>query len=511
MTDIDLERDMSAQAMVDRSGNAALDRDPISAMEAPLVVASNRGPISFEMAGDGTVVERRGSGGLVTALSDVFLRDDITWIASAMNDTDSQIAQEGRELAVEPGLRARFVVIPRDRYEAYYNRVANKMLWFAHHCLWDIPRSPSFDDHTERDWQAFTEVNRTFAQALAQEASGDPVFLIQDYHLCLVPQMLREMRPDAKIVHFSHTPFASPMYLGVLPKEMRAAILRGMAGADVIGFQSRAWGENFLLSARSLSGAHVELRRGRVELDGRTAFVRTFPVAVNAQSLRATAARSDVREMAKQIARRRADRSLLLRVDRLEPSKNILRGFLAFELFLKRYPSWRGRVTFLALLAPSRQELDEYQTYGEDCQLQAKRINSELGDDRWEPIDLRVQEDYDFAVAAYSAYDALIVNPVYDGMNLVAMEGPLVNRRQGSLILSRNAGSHARLGKHALSVNPFDLSETAEAIRCALEMAPEERARRARGLSRTVQAHTPATWLADQLEAVDLARPPRSR
>jgi trehalose 6-phosphate synthase len=199
---------------------------------------------------------------------------------------------------------------------------------------------------------------------------------------------------------------------------------------------------------------------------------------------------------------------MLLRVDRLEPSKNILRGFLAFELFLSRYPAWQGRVKFLVLLSPSREDLDEYRTYGEECLAQAKRINGEFGDDTWEPIDVRVQEDYEYAVAAYSNYDALIVNPVYDGMNLVAMEGPLVNRRQGVLILSRNAGAYGRLGKHALPVNPFDLSETADAILQALEMPPDERARRARGLSRSVQAHTPATWLTDQLEAVDAVRPP---
>lgn len=470
-------------------------------------MASNRGPITFEIGEDGAPVERRGSGGLVTALSDVFLRDDITWISSAMSDADTGAARAGRELMVEPGLRARFVLIPADRYESYYNKIANQMLWFAHHCLWDIARSPIFDDHTAQDWQAFVDVNRAFAQSLAQEAN-DPVFLIQDYHLCLVPEMLRELRPEAKIVHFSHTPFAAPMYLRVLPVEMRASIVRGMAGADVIGFQSRAWGENFLLSAQGLSDVHVDQRRGRLALGGRKAYVRTFPVSVNAASLRETAARPELKAIAKEIAGSRGGRSLLLRVDRLEPSKNILRGFLAFELFLNRHPSWRRRVTFMALLSPSREELDEYQTYAEECLAQAKRINMEFATDDWEPIDVRVQEDYEYAVAAYANYDALIVNPVYDGMNLVAMEGPLVNRRQGVLILSRNAGAYSRLGKHALPVNPFDLYETAEAIREALEMPPEERARRGRGLSRSVQAHTPATWLTDQLEALDRVRAP---
>jgi trehalose 6-phosphate synthase len=250
----------------------------------------------------------------------------------------------------------------------------------------------------------------------------------------------------------------------------------------------------------------VDLKRWRITTGGHEAMVRAFPVAVNAEPLRETAVRPDVRKMRREVERLRGDDALLLRVDRLEPTKNILRGFQAYELFLKRYPRWRRRVRFLALLSPSREEVPEYQAYGEDCLAEAKRINAELGEGDWEPIDVRVQEDYEFAVAAYAVYDALIVNPVFDGMNLVAMEGPLVNRRHGALVLSRNAGAFGRLGRHAIGVNPFDLQETADGIREALEMSSEERTRRARGLSRTVQAHTPANWLTEQLQALDAVR-----
>ncbi len=201
----------------------------------------------------------------------------------------------------------------------------------------------------------------------------------------------------------------------------------------------------------------------------------------------------------------------MLRVDRLEPSKNILRGFLSYELFLRRNRSWRGKVKFLCLFSPSREDVPEYQTYAEECLGEAERINQELGTKTWRPIEVKVQEDYGYAVAAYGLYDVLFVNPTYDGMNLVAMEGPLVNRRDGVLVLSRNAGAIVRLGKHALGVNPFDLAETAGAIRDALEMPTDERQRRARGLSRSIQAHTPPTWLASQLEAVDNVRPPPRR
>lgn len=482
-------------------------RPVASAMESTVVVASNRGPASFERDDRGALASQRGSGGLVTALSGVFFRDDAVWVAAAMTDGDREVALEGHQISPESSQRVRFVVLPPETYDGYYNQFANRILWFVHHCLWDTARTPTFDDATERAWQAYVDANRAFATALAAESEDDPVYLVQDYHLSLVPGMLRELRPEARIVHFTHTPFAGATYLRILPVHMRDAILRGMAGADMIGFQAKQWVENFLLSVRSLRGFRV-LRGNRLEVNGRVATVRSLPVAVSAHPLRETASTPDARRVRQELEEWRGEAALILRVDRLEPSKNILRGFLAFELFLRRNPSWLGRVKFLALLNPSRESLDEYRMYGEDCLAEASRINAELGTDEWVPIAVRVQEDYPYAVAAYGLYDALVVNPVFDGMNLVAMEGPLVNRRHGVLILSRNAGAFGRLGRQALGVNPFDIREMADAMQAALEMPDEERRRRARGLSRSVQAHTPPTWLAAQLQAVDQVRSP---
>jgi trehalose 6-phosphate synthase len=481
-----------------------------SAMEAKIVVASNRGPVGFERDDRGRLTARRGAGGLVTALSGVFYRDDTSWISAAMTDGDRAVALKGRTVSSDSHQQMRYVVLPLERYDAYYNEIANRILWFVHHNLWDTPRNPMFDDATQEAWQHYVEANRAFAQALADEAADDPVYLIQDYQLCLVPGMLRDLQPEAKIVHFSHTPFAGATYLRILPVEMRTAIVRGMAGADVLGFQSKQWAENYLLSARGLPGMRV-LRGGRIEIDGRVAAVRSFPVAVSAEPIRETASQPEADSVRQELRAWAGDRAVVLRVDRLEPSKNILRGFLAFGLFLRRHPEWRGRVQFLCLFSPSREEVPEYQSYGEDCLAAAERVNKEFGTKTWAPIEVKVQEDYAYAVAAYDLYDVLFVNPTYDGMNLVAMEGPLVNRHDGVVLLSRNAGAYTRLGRHALGVNPFDLAETAEALHEALSMAPDDRARRARGLARTVQAHTPASWLASQLEAVDQVRPPSRR
>jgi trehalose 6-phosphate synthase len=471
-----------------------------------IVVASNRGPVSFERDDGGELVAQRGSGGLVTALAGVLPDRDATWVATAMTEGDREVAAGAH--VPDAGFPAdmRYIVVPPERFEGYYNEVANRLLWFVHHYLWDTVRSPVFDRATANAWEDYVAVNRSFAEALA-EIPGDPPFLIQDYHLSLVPRFLRELRPDARINHFSHTPFAGSTYLRILPAPIRDALLRGLLGADVLGFQTGQWAENFLFSVRALPGARVDLARSRVTIDGRQVLVRVYPISVEASHLRELAHTTEVKALRRALSRQLGDRSLLLRVDRLELTKNISRGFLAYEAFLRESPEWRGRVTFLALLSPSRADIAEYKAYTEECLAEAERINRDLGDQMWTPIEVNAREDYLGAVAAYGRYDALLVNPVFDGMNLVAMEGPLLNRRHGSLVLSRNAGAFGRLGRYALGVNPFDIQETAGAIRDALEMPPHERTRRARGLARTVLANTPARWLGRQLE--DLGRTSR--
>ena len=494
-------------------GGSASDATP------PIVVASNRGPVQFELGTDGEPTAQRGSGGLVTALTGVVEASQGVWLSAAMTDGDRAVAAsspDGRVDLSQAGLAigASFVDIAPDTYDSYYNGIANGVLWFVHHYLWETPVAPTFTDETERAWHAYTDVNRTFADALAEQrsvGSAEPVYLVQDYHLALVPRMLRSRRPGALIAHFSHTPFAGPMYLRILPTRMREELLRGMLGADVLGFHSQDWAENFLTACRGLPGARVDLARSRVFYEARETLVRVHPVSVDPRSLRAEADSAEVRERRKELRSWLGDARLLLRVDRLELTKNILRGFQAWELLLDRESSWRGGVRFLALLSPSRQELPEYQAYTEACLAEAERINARLGTKEWQPIDVRVRDDYEGALAAYGLYDALLVNPIIDGMNLVAMEGPVLNRRHGVLALSRHAGAFGRLGRYALGLNPFDVSETAAAIREALTMPEQERARRARGMSRLVLANPPERWVTDQLRDLEVALRRRAR
>ncbi|MGH2635824.1 MAG: alpha,alpha-trehalose-phosphate synthase (UDP-forming) [Actinomycetota bacterium] len=480
----------------------------------PLIVASNRGPVTFE-TGDGAELEpRRGSGGLVTALLGALQEAGGLWVAAAMSEGDREMVARSNGGRVDmqafgSTYHVRYLDLPPEVYDGYYNGISNGVLWFAHHYLWDTVRSPAFGDEVDQAWRHYVEVNRRFAQALAEEgerAGEEPAYLVQDYHLALVPRLLRELRPQAMIAHFSHTSIAGPTYLRMLPADIRQELLQGMLGADVLGFHSPGWAENFMLSARQVPGVRVDLGRSRITAGGRDVAVRIHPISVDGRAMRETASSPEVRGLRRDLARWRGDTRLILRVDRLELTKNIVRGFHAYELLLKREPSWRGRVRFLALLSPSRGDVPEYQEYAETALAEAERINWELMENGWTPIEIRLKDDYAGALAAYGLYDVLFVNPVIDGMNLVAMEGPVLNRRQGVLVLSRNAGAFGRLGRYALPVNPFDLGEMCDALQTALEMPMDERTRRARGLSRLVLSNPPARWVREQLEDLERAR-----
>jgi trehalose 6-phosphate synthase len=485
----------------------------MSARTGPVLVASNRGPVTFREDDAGQLVSSRGQGGLVTALTGA-METGGEWIAAAMSDGDrAMVARhpDGRIQVKEDDTvyNLRYLTFPHDVFDGYYNNISNGLLWFAHHYLWDTVHSPVFKEDTVQAWEDYIQVNRAFAAALADEADRlpePPTYLVQDYHLALVPRFLRELKPDALIAHFSHTAIAGPTYLRIVPDRIRDAVLRGLLGADVLGFHSEAWAENFLMSCRYVSGARVDLGRSRVVFEGREILVRVHPISIDVAPMRELASSLQARRLRQQLNRWRGNTRLILRVDRLELSKNIVRGFLAYENFLRRNPSWKGRVKFLALLSPSRQEIPEYRTYQEDCVREADRINAELGSEDWTPIEVRIREDYLGAIAAYGLYDVLMVNPVFDGMNLVAMEGPVLNRRHGVLILSRNAGAYFRLGRYAIGINPFDIEGQADALAEALEMSEDERARRARGLSRLVLANPPSRWIRLQLDDIERVR-----
>jgi trehalose 6-phosphate synthase len=476
-----------------------------------LIVASNRGPVSYERDESGERVARRGGGGLVTALRSLVLHHDVTWVASAMTAEDRAVAAEAHGGSLAETARdgstyhLRLVAHDQQAYDWYYNVVANPTLWFIQHYLWDLKTAPTIDHGLHHAWsEGYVPVNRSFADAVLDELDRDPTAAVffHDYHLYLAPRFVRDARPNARLAHFIHVPWPQADYWYVLPREMRRAIHDGMLANDSVGFHTRRWSRNFMRSAEDLVGAVPDWARDEIGYEGRRIAVTAAPISVDPSEFDDLAQSEAVLAAERALVARRPEK-LILRVDRTDPSKNVVRGFRAYELYLEAHPEMHRRVVLLTLLDPSRQDIPEYAEYVGAIQREARRVNVRFQQDDWTPIDLQINDDFPQAVAAYKNFDALLVNAIFDGLNLVAKEAPLVNERDGVLILSENAGAHEELGDWALTVNPFDVTGQAEAIHRALEMPAEERRERLEAIQGWVREHDLLAWCDVQLEALD--------
>lgn len=485
-------------------------KDLAAALEGrSLVIASNRGPVTFDQDVSGELVPRRGAGGLVTALTQVMRHASGIWVASAMARWDREMIRrtgdEHLEVALDGGsLRLRYLPFERHIYDRYYNRISNWVFWFMQHGLWNLPTVPRFDQSTRDAWESYHAVNRRFAEALADEISDDPgtPVMLHDYHLMLAASYLRRLVPDAFVYHFTHSPWAQPETMRVLPGTMAEQTLEGMLANDLLGFQATRWARNFMWCCQEVLGAEVDLVGGVVRYGDRSTVVRTYPISIDVESVRAVAASPEADQFRRWLERVAGGRKVILRVDRLELSKNVVRGLRAYEEFLHMHPEWQGRVVHVALLYPSRRALWEYRAYEAEVMDIHDQINSGLGTDDWQPVTLINEDHYLRAVACLSRYDVLLVNPIADGMNLVAKEGPAVNDIDGVLILSRNAGAWYELGHAALGVNPFDIADMAEALNTALTMDAAERRGRVTLLRQVVERNDPTKWIWHQLDDI---------
>jgi trehalose 6-phosphate synthase len=479
-----------------------------------LIVVSNRGPVVFSRDADGSRVARRGGGGLVTALRSLVSHHEVTWIASTMSDEDRAVAEEAADGAVEEiardgsPYRLRLVAHDPIAYDWYYNVVANPVLWFIQHYLWGLASAPDVDHGLHHAWtEGYVAVNRNFAEAVLAELEREPdadVFF-HDYHLYVAPGLVRERAPDATLAHFVHVPWAMPEYWRVLPDPIRRAIHEGVLANDVVGFHTSRWRRNFLRSCDDILGAEVDYAAGEVRLGDRVTWARAHPISVDPDEFDEVADTRAVLELERELTLDRPE-FLILRVDRTDLSKNVVRGFRAYELYLEAHPEMHGRVGMLALLDPSRQDIPEYSEYTAAIQRAARTVNDRFQREGWVPLDMRIEDNFLQAVAAYKQFDVLLVNAIYDGMNLVAKEAPLVNTRDGVLILSENAGAHEELGEWALTVNPFDVAGQAEAIHEALTMGPGERRRRIQAIREQVRENDIGAWIDAQLGDLEEAR-----
>lgn len=451
-----------------------------------LIVAANRGPINVRLLDDGSLVAGHGAGGLAPSLARALDGRGALWIAAAASDAERRLASgasiDGGRVAVELD----YLDFDPEVLLAAYNVVANQTLWYLHHGMFDHIRRPSFDRAWYAAWDQFRLYNASFAARIAERATEGATVMVNDYHLSLVAVELARLRPDLLTVHFTHTPFASAEELAVLPDAVAAELISGLCEFGSLGFHAAKWMERFAQCA-ALIGTNVP------EL-----FVA--PLGADPAELEATATANEVLRARDEIRARIGSRQLIVRSDRIEPSKNIVRGIAAFEELLDSTPGLCQRVRFVMRAYASRTAVADYVAYGEEIQQAAARVNQKFHDVAGgDVIEFDNGDDFAASVAALSLYDVLLVNPIRDGMNLVAKEGPIVNTADGVLVLSTEAGAFAELGADAIVVNPFDVSMTAEALQRALNLPPDERKRRAASLAQRAAARPPSSWLDEVL------------
>jgi trehalose 6-phosphate synthase len=451
------------------------------------VVASNRGPVSFRRADDGRLEARRGAGGLVSGLAPLMVGTSATWIAAALSDGDREAARQG--VGEAEGFGVRLLALDLDDFRMAYDVICNATLWFLHSKLFDLARRPRLDHRWREAWAGYRRVNHAFADAVDDVAPDGAVVLVQDLHLSLVGARLAERRPDLRTVHFSHTPFGDPDDLRVLPTEVRHELLAGLASHHACGFHTRRWARSFEACCEQVLGRCPP----------------TFDSSLgpDPDDIGAVAASTACDDALARLDDELDGRRLILRVDRIELSKNLPRGFHAFDDLLERHPEWRERVVFGAFVYPSREGLAEYLAYRQEVEGLIRQLNERWGSPGWTPVIYDPSDDFPRSIAALRRYDTLLVNPIRDGLNLVAKEGPMVNERDGVLALSTEAGAWEELRGLALEVNPFDVGGTADVLHRALAMGPEERAAHAVAVREAATARRPSDWLADQLAAAE--------
>lgn len=467
---------------------------------APLLVASNRGPLSVVAVEDGDDEIRRGGGGLVSGMQTALAATpDAVWVCAAMNERERALARQapnGRisDLgqfadAMHGDFDVRLLPIDAQTFRNAYSGVANSTMWFVLHQLFELPTQPTFDASWRRLWMSYVRYNQTFADALAAEAAPGAAVMVQDYHLFLVPKMLHDLRPDVRISHFTHTPWVSADYFMTLPDDVAYAVVDGLLGADVLGFHTQRWADLFCGTARMIAGR---------EPTG----VRVFPLGTDADAMRKLGNRRNVDSELRVLNDVVGGRQVIGRVDRTEPSKNVWRGLLAYRELLRAHDHWRNQVVHVVYNNPSREDLPAYREYTAHIERLASDIDEEFGTEEWTPIMLDIADDYPAALAVLRRSDVVFVNSVRDGMNLVVQEGLLLSEREPAVVVSREAGVAQLLGDDALTVNPFDVHATAEALHAALSMPQGERAMRAARMRNAVVRLPPDEWFQAQLDAL---------
>ena len=465
-----------------------------------LFVVSNREPYTHVQKGKSIEVNVLVSG-LVTVLEPVLRACGGTWVAHGSGDADTETVDSHDRLLVppdDPHYTLRRVWLSKEEEEGYYYGFANEGLWPLCHIAHTRPLFRA------NDWNHYQEVNRKFAEALLEEMQGvtNPVVLVQDYHFALLPRMIKERRPDARLAIFWHIPWPNPEAFGICPWQKE--LIDGLLGADLVAFHIQAHCSNFLQTVDRIVESRIDWDHSTVQRLDHGTTVRPFPISVNSADPQPKLLESAYEERASLLKSLGVRAALMgVGVDRLDYTKGILERFLAIERFLEKYQRYQGVFTFVQIGAPSRTHIKRYHDLQAEVEAEAERINWRFRSDQWKPIVLlERQHSHQEIEPYYRAADLCLVTSLHDGMNLVAKE--FVATRQderGVLILSCFTGA-ARELRDALQVNPYDIDQTAEAIRTALEMNADEKQQRMQRMRKTIREQNVYRWAASLIGEV---------
>ena len=477
-----------------------------------IIVASNRGPVVFKKDDTGKITLIRGAGGIVGSMIPFLKKTHGKWVSSAIGECDQYINNKyGSKVPIpleDPEYYVQFIKTEEDIYNDFNGKFANPLLWFIHHSMWNPPYSPCADEELHQAWDSYQHVNKMFADAISEDVYNSkivPIVMLQDYHLYLTPKLIRKQHPDVVMSQFVHIPFPPPEIFQQLPNHMQIEILDSILTNDILGFHIPRYMNNFLQTIKQiLPNASVDDIMGDIHYNGHICHVRTYPISVDMETLQTQAQNPNVVAKDREVDEIVGDCKLIYRTDRTDLSKNIIRGFQAYDMFLERYPEWREKVKFVATLMPSRLDIKIYREYVDKIREIVSEINEKYGTPNWQPIKYICRGDYDLVIALLKRYDVLMVNPILDGMNIVAKEGSVVNDHNGVLVLSTGAGCYEELKDGAICINPFDLRQTAESIDMALLMDDKTKKLMIAKTRNAIRRNDLNKWVSDQLNDIEI-------
>ncbi|MEL7671916.1 trehalose-6-phosphate synthase [Methanobacterium sp.] len=472
-------------------------------------MASNRGPVEFFYEDNDKIGMKIGAGGIVPTLLPFMEKNGGTWVASAMTDADIEMAGRfpGNKIPIpleEPMLNVQLIRLDKEKYNEFYNTFNNSFLWFIHHYLLNLTYTPEIDECIHQAWQSYQYVNQKFAEKIVKEVNSsneETLVMLHDIHLQTCPSYIRKKFDDIFLSQFIHIPWPQPDYFSILPHYMEKSIVEGLLSNNHIGFHIERYVKNFLMTCQNYAD-DVNFKNNIVHYDGREIFVRNYPISVDVKKLTEFAKSEEVLKQEQYVKKIKGNNFLIYRTERMDPSKNIIRGFKAYDLFFQNHPEFKGKVIFFITGVASRENVKEYRDYKMNVNSIINEINGKYSKDGWKPIVSHFKAEYSLVTAAFKNYDCLLINSINDGMNIVPKEGSIVNENNGVLIISETTGAYDELKENAININALDITETADAIYKAVTMKHDQRKKRLNGLKNVICHYDVYKWMGEQFNDI---------